>query len=203
MKLARQGLTIILAMVLSGCVTQDADTSRPGDASFTERERRLRSVSNWEMRGRIAVDTGNDAWQGRFTWWQDADALRVLIRGPLNSRPVEITGDGAELTVRTRRETRVLEDPESQLSELLGWWLPITSLPSWLLGLPDERYPAATIVLENDVLSTLVQRAWELQYGAYELQDFAQIPASIRLANAPLELVVTIDAWGPVSSDSP
>lgn len=200
MKLMRLPVTAILALTLSSCVTPpETDAAAPSDVSFTDRERRLRSVQYWEMRGRIAVDTGSDAWQGRFTWWQDADALRVLIRGPLNSRPVEITGNGDELIVRTRRETRVLEDPESQLSELLGWWLPITSLPSWLLGLPDERYPAATIVLENSVLSTLQQRAWALDYSAYEQQDFAQIPASITLTNESLQLVVTIDDWGPAA----
>lgn len=193
-------LAAIAAAALGGCVTQDADTDSLPGRSFEEREQLLRSVAHWEMRGRIAVDTGNDAWQGRFTWWQDADELRLLIRGPLNTRPIEIAGNGNELTVRTRRETRVLEDPETQLSELLGWWLPITSLPSWLLGLPDERYPTNTVVLDAAQLSALRQRAWELQYGAYELQNSVSIPGSIRLANEPLELVVTIDTWGPRSN---
>lgn len=183
-------------LMLSGCVTP-GDTVPLASGTFSERERQLRAVANWEMRGRIAVDTGADAWQGRFTWWQDGDALRLLIRGPLNTRPVEISGNGAELTVRTRREVRTLEDPESELSELLGWWLPITSLPSWLLGLPDERYPAATLVLEDAAVRTLQQRAWLLEYGAYEQQSAASIPGSIRLSNTPLELVVTVDDWGP------
>lgn len=190
-------LAAFAAIALGGCVTQDADTESSPARSFEEREQLLRSVEHWEMRGRIAVDTGNDAWQGRFTWWQDDNELRLLIRGPLNTRPIEIAGNGNELTVRTRRETRVLLDPESQLSELLGWWLPITSLSSWLLGLPDERYPATTFVLDAAQLSALRQRAWDLQYGPYALQNSVRIPASIRLANEPLELVVTIDTWGP------
>ncbi len=186
------------AMLLGGCATPpESAVSDTGTRSYSERETQLRSVRNWEMRGRIAVDTGDDAWQGRFTWWQDDDSLRLLIRGPLNTRPVEISGNGTELTVRTRRETRVLEDPESQLSELLGWWLPITSLQSWLLALPDDRYPIAELTLDEARLRTLQQRAWALQYGEYEPQAAAEIPASIELSHAPLELVVTIDAWGP------
>ncbi|MGD2167990.1 MAG: lipoprotein insertase outer membrane protein LolB [Gammaproteobacteria bacterium] len=202
MRLPRS-LAAVAALLLGGCATPPADTAAPPDLSFAERELQLRAVPSWEMRGRIAVDTGSDAWQGRFTWWQDTDALRVFIRGPLNTRPVEISGNGDALTVRVQRETRILDDPESQLSELLGWWLPITSLPNWLLGLPDDRYPAATMVLANARLSTLAQRAWQLEYGEYAHQDFAQIPASIRLTNAPLELIVTIDAWNPLSSATP
>lgn len=190
-----------LAILLSSCTTPPADPSQ-SEESFSDRERRLQAVATWEMRGRIAVDTGADAWQGRFTWSQDAEDLRVWIRGPLNSRPVEITGDGSELTVRTRRETRILENPETQLSELLGWWLPITSLPSWLLGLPDQRYGAAALVLDGALLSALQQRAWRLDFDEYARHDFARIPARIRLANEPLELVVTIDEWTPLS-DSP
>ena len=93
-----------VAMLLGGCVTPpETDVAASTGQTFAERESRLRSVRNWEMRGRIAVDTGDDAWQGRFTWWQDADALRLLIRGPLNSRPVEITGDGASLAAVLER----------------------------------------------------------------------------------------------------
>jgi outer membrane lipoprotein LolB len=202
MKKSLSRLSAVAALLLAGCVTPDSDTAAPA-TTFDERSRQLRAVTNWEMRGRIAVDTGEDAWQGRFTWWQDAAALRVVIRGPLNARPVEISGDGNQLTVRTRRETRVLEDPESELSALLGWWLPISSLPSWLLGLPDDRFAATTMVLDEQKLDTLEQRAWEIEYAEYELQGTALIPSGMRLLNEPLELVVTIDEWNAKSPDSP
>jgi outer membrane lipoprotein LolB len=186
------------AMLLAGCVTPP-ETQAPGtaDQSFEQREDALRAVRNWEMRGRIAIDTGTEARQARFTWWQEGESLRLNVRGPLNAGAVEIRGDEQSLTLRHRRETRVLTDPELQLSELLGWWLPVTSLQSWLLALPDSRYPIAEITLKDARLQTLQQRAWFLRYADYKNQAAADIPASITLSHAPLELVVTIDAWGP------
>jgi outer membrane lipoprotein LolB len=188
----------VLAMLLGGCVTPPAPDSpdTPG-RSWKQREDALRLVRTWEMRGRIAIDTGSEARQARFTWWQDGESLRLNVRGPLNAGAVEIRGDSETLTLRHRRETRTLTDPEYQLSELLGWWLPVTSLPNWLLGLPDERYPIAEITLDAARVSTLEQRAWSVRYTDYENRGSADIPGSIMLSHAPLELVVTIDTWGP------
>ena len=198
MKATAIGLLAAALLLSSGCAsleTRDVAT----DVSFRQRGEQLRSVTHWQMRGRIAVATGADAWQGRFNWWQDGDALRLVVRGPVGGRAVEISGDGASLTVRSRRETQVLSDPESQLSEMLGWWLPISSLPSWLLGLPDERYSSDSAIVERGLLQGLEQRDWLMRYDAYEQRDSALIPSGITMKHAPLELVVTIDDWSPQS----
>ena len=36
-----------------------------------ERQARLAAAESWEMRGRLAVDTGERAFQARFRWRQD------------------------------------------------------------------------------------------------------------------------------------
>jgi len=194
-------LVVAATFVLCSCANVTTETPAP-ERSLEDRSAQLRAVTNWEMRGRIAVDTGSDAWQGRFNWWQDGEALRLVIRGPVGARAVEITGDGSALTVRSRRETRVLDDPETQLSELLGWWMPISSLPSWLLGLPDERFAAESTVLDGGLLRGLEQRNWVMRYGDYAQREAALIPSGITLTHAPLELVVTIDDWSPQSASN-
>ena len=194
---------VMIAATFASCSCTHVVTEPPAaERSFQARSAQLRAVTHWEMRGRIAVDTGTDAWQGRFNWWQDGEALRLIIRGPVGARAVEITGDGTMLTVRSRRETRVLDDPETQLSELLGWWMPISSLPSWLLGLPDERFAADSTVLDGGLLRRLEQRNWGMRYGDYAQRETTLIPAGITLTHPPLELVVTIDEWAPLTDSN-
>ncbi|MGD8808607.1 MAG: lipoprotein insertase outer membrane protein LolB [Gammaproteobacteria bacterium] len=195
-------LTAAAALVLFGCANLSTREPVRADRSFDARAAALNAVTHWEMRGRIAVDTGEDAWQGRFNWWQEGETLRLVIRGPVGGRAVEITGDGNTLTVRARRETHVLSDPEAQLSELLGWWMPISSLPSWLLGLPDERFSSSSAVLRSGLLRGLEQRDWVMRYGDYARHDTALIPAGITFVHPPLELVVTIDDWSPMPGSS-
>jgi outer membrane lipoprotein LolB len=105
--------------------------------------------------------------------------------------------------VRSRRETRVLTDPETQLSELLGWWLPISSLSSWLLGLPDDRFAAESTILDGGLLQGLEQRNWVMRYGDYAQREATLIPSGITFTHAPLELVVTIDDWSPLEAAKP
>ncbi|HMB72696.1 MAG TPA: lipoprotein insertase outer membrane protein LolB [Gammaproteobacteria bacterium] len=190
------------ALCLAACASLEPETEPDSDLSYEARENQLRAITQWEMRGRIAVDTGTQARQGRFTWWQDGESLRVVIRGPLGAQSVEISGDGDLLRLRARRETRTLRDPEAQLSELLGWWLPITSLPSWLLGLPDPRFPMEATLVDSALLRGLDQRAWTMTYTQYENRGPVVIPSGITFTHAPLELVVTIDDWVALADTS-
>lgn len=183
------------AALLAGCTNLETRPDAPQASSYSDNERELRAITHWQMRGRLAIDTGQDARQGRFTWWQEGESLRLNIRGPLNAGAVEIRGDGEELTVRSRRETRTLSDPELQLSELLGWWLPVTSLPDWLLGLPDPRFARTTAVIDAGRLRDLAQREWTIQYTQYQQHGDVAIPAAITFTHGTLELVVTVDDW--------
>ncbi len=170
--------------------------------SLDQRRERLSAIGSWEMRGRIAIDTGEDAYQGRFNWWQDHDELALLIRGPFGAGSVEITGTVDELTVRSRRESWILDDAETELSELLGWWIPVGSLNAWLLGLPDAAYPARTAVSDG-VIDELEQRAWTLDYAEYQNAAGLLVPRTIDLKYGALKLVVTIDDWVNRDEDEP
>ena len=183
---------IALATCLAACATLTPETDGLGHA---ERMRRIASVDQWELRGRISVDTGDDAYQGRFTWRQTDDEMRLLIRGPLGAGAVEIRGTADALVVRARGESWQMQDPETELSDLLGWWLPVSSLRYWLLGAPDGRFPDTRLINEAGLLTSLEQRAWQLDYTRYDLQHDLLIPRSVELTHAPLELAVTIDDW--------
>jgi outer membrane lipoprotein LolB len=154
------------------------------------------------MRGRLTVDTGDRAAQGRFNWRQNDDALELVVRNSLGAGILRVTGRPDALTVTARGETRTLTDPETELSELVGWWLPITSLPHWLLGFPDGAFRAATELGRDGTLASLEQRLWRVAYPSYGLAPIATgeevlVPSRIDLAHGELALRLTIDDWQP------
>lgn len=165
--------------------------------NFEQRRARLESLAGWEMRGRLAIDTGERGYQARFEWRQAADSLRLSLRGPLGAGGVEIAGSSSALTVRARGETLSLDDPEAQLSELLGWWLPVTSLDAWLVGLPDRVFDADSDFGPDGLLASLEQRLWHLSYAAYQLESGWLVPRRIDMRHGELEVRLVVDSWQP------
>ena len=151
------------------------------------------------MSGRIAVNTGERAFQGRFRWHQAAEAIELSIRSPLGTGILQVAGPPERLTVTARGETWELSDPESELSALLGWWLPVRSFKAWLLGHADPAFPATEVLGPDRALRSLEQRFWELSYGSYQLSDGLLLPRRIDLSHGGLELRVMVDRWQPAS----
>ncbi|HEY8519199.1 MAG TPA: lipoprotein insertase outer membrane protein LolB [Gammaproteobacteria bacterium] len=182
---------------LGGCRTMPVG----GDGlTLDARRERLEAVEEWEMRGRLAVDTGERAFQGSFQWHQNRDALELVVRGPLGGGVLQVRGSPGALTVTSGGETWLLEDPEADLSELLGWWLPVASLPAWLVGLPDPAHRAETRTGEIGALESLEQRAWRLDYVSYQLREGLLIPRRIDMSHGPLKVRVAVDAWVPAGA---
>jgi outer membrane lipoprotein LolB len=194
----------LAALALSACASVKPIGS--DGLGYEDRRAKLEAVSAWQMRGRIAVDTGDGGGQARFYWQQNADALELTVRGPFGGGVLRVSGTPRELTVTARGDTRVLDDPETQLSEVVGWWLPVTSLHAWLLGLPDRQFPADAEVSSEGTLRTLEQRLWRLDYATYQLgaappptpsSAGVLVPRRIDLAHGDLRVRLTIDDWNP------
>jgi outer membrane lipoprotein LolB len=189
----------VAAALLAACATMPVGSD---GLSFEQRRGRLESVPSWEMRGRVAVSAGERAFQASFRWHQDADALELAVRGPLGAGALEVSGTPSALTVTSRGDTRMLSDPETQLSELLGWWLPVGSLHAWLLGLPDPAFNAATQPGPDGTLASFEQRLWRVAFASYQLAPAKNdagspllVPHKIELEHGELRLRLTIDDW--------
>jgi outer membrane lipoprotein LolB len=180
------------ALVLVGCAHTVLVDDQLG---YERRQSQLEAISDWSIDGRLTVDTGERGYQARFSWQQHDGELELLVRGLLGARSFRIEGDETRLTVQSRGETEVLTDPELQLSEMLGWWLPVTSVEHWLLGRPDPGYPADTARGAFDTLSMLNQREWAIRYEEYQLADGRLIPRHIVLSDAPLTLQLFVTDW--------
>jgi outer membrane lipoprotein LolB len=198
----RSAAVLAATVVLAACATLPTGTD---GLSLESRRGVLDSVGSWEMSGRLTVDAGDRAFQGRFNWRQDEGSLELLVRNPLGAGVLRVAGPHDALTVTARGETRTLVDPETELSELVGWWLPLGSLPAWLLGQPDPEFRAETQLGDDGTLATLEQRLWRVAYPTYQLVEKTNgangvlVPRRIDLMHAGLTLTLTIDEWRPAS----
>jgi outer membrane lipoprotein LolB len=193
--------------VLGGCATLRTGTD---GLNLEQRRETLQAVEAWEMRGRLSVDTGEERFQGSFNWLQQGEALELVVRGPLRNGVLRVEGHPDALTVTARGETRTLTNPETELSELIGWWLPVASLPDWLLGFPDDAFRAVTMPGADGTLGSIEQRLWRVDYPAYGLAatsggtgSQALVPRRIDMTHEALTLKLTIDDWQPTTAAAP
>ena len=188
------GLACLLA---GGCRTLPAIEDGLG---YEERRARLEETPDWRMNGRIVVNTGSEAFQGRFRWSQGEDGVELSINSPLGLNVLQVSGPPERLTVRAGGETWELADPEPELSAMLGWWLPVRSLDDWLLGYADPDFEAhRQLDSTRTELRTLNQRLWRLSYESYRLYGDVLLPRRIDLEHGELELRVIVDGWQPSS----
>ena len=106
------------------------------------------------MDGRITVDTGERAFQGRFQWHQFKDVIELSIRGPFGANILQMTGSSEQLVVHAQGETWRLLDPEPELSALLGWCYPLRGyalgcLDTLIQYSPREKNLAQVLLLEH------------------------------------------------------
>lgn len=190
--MSRIALLAVALVAAAGC--QRALVEHDG-LGFDERQARLAAIPAWEMRGRIAVETGERGFPATFRWRQEGDVSTLVIRGPFGAGAVEVTGSPERMVVTARGEQHVLEDPEEELSELLGWWVPVESLRAWLLGLPDPAYDADARIGRANVLTALEQRLWRLDYVGYQLAEGLLVPRRIDMSYDQLEVRLQVDRW--------
>lgn len=203
--MGRAAAALLCAAALSACATLPTGTD---GLSLERRRATLESIEAWEMRGRLTVDTGDRGVQGRFSWRQDGDALELTVRNALGAGVLRVAGQPDELIVTARGETRTLTDPELELSELVGWWLPVASLSSWLLGFPDGEFRAATQPGSDGTLASLEQRLWHVAYQSYGLASIETggqvlVPSRVEMSHRDLTLRLTIDDWQPRATNAP
>jgi outer membrane lipoprotein LolB len=204
----RWALALLAVAALGGCASLPTGTD---GRDLAARRDALAAVPTWQMRGRLTVDAGDRAFQGSFTWRQDDDSLELIVRGPFRNGVLQVTGPPNALQVTARGETRTLTDPEKELSELIGWWLPVASLPHWLLGFPDRAFPATTEPGADGTLAALEQRLWRVAYPLYGLAPLSTeaagaqvlVPSRVDLTHGELALQLTIDDWRPSAIVSP
>ena len=189
-------LQTLIIVSLAGCT--HTQIQKDG-FSYTTRQAQLEAIDNWEMDGRITVDTGERAFQGRFQWHQFKDVIELSIRGPFGANILQMTGSSEQLVVHAQGETWRLLDPEPELSAILGWWIPVKSLRTWLLGYPDPLFSAREEFGAGPALRTLEQRLWRLTYDSYQLFEDIMVPRRIDLSHNNLELRVIVDKWSPLS----
>lgn len=190
-------LTLTVGLLLSsGCATRPPAVETVPESVWLEHRARLETLTDWQVRGRVAIRRGDDGWNASFDWRQRQDSYRIRLRGPFGQGGIELHGDS--LGVWMRRSDRppvYARSVEDLLAQEIGWRLPVLGLVDWLRGLPVESQPASLDWDQRGRLQTLQQDGWHIDYPRYRSVDGRQLPDKVQLMRDQLQVKLVIDKW--------
>lgn len=150
----------------------------------------LQEWSRFDMRGRVAVASGEEGFTAALRWMQRDERARVEFDGPL--------GVGG-LRLQLERGRLVDEGVRKELERRLGFALPVESLRYWMLGVPDPAQSAdETLAATSLRLEGLQQAGWSLRFSDYAPIADAnyELPRRIEATREAVRVRLLIEGWG-------
>lgn len=185
---------IPLFVLLSACVTQKP---LPDVGSWPLQQQEIMSITDWQVRGRVALAVGEEGGKGRITWQQQGANIDLSFRGPFGAGAFRVFGDLDQLTLTTKEGDSYLSNrPEYDLEQQVGWSVPVKSLGYWVRGLPDPNQPLqSSQVAENGLLESLSQDGWQVTYSLYREYEGRVLPRKLSMTGKNVKIKMAVDNW--------
>lgn len=190
----RLATSLLLAALLSACA------ATPGPDGTTtpwgERLRLLGAVQQWQARGKLALRNGDQAETANLLWRQAGTTSDLQLSGPLGMSATRIHSDGALLEIQRGEEIRVLDisSPEAIVAST-GWDLPLAALPHWMKGLPQPGSEPAALEVEQDLLRSLEQDGWRVEFQDYGRFGRYTLPTRLKAERGATSARLLIRHW--------
>jgi outer membrane lipoprotein LolB len=193
----RRGAAVLMlvgAALIAGCKTVPEPT--PRSESWETRRAALQARDHFEIKGRVAVLAGQDGFTAGIRWVQNGAQSQIAFQGPLGVGGVQVTTDGAAMTVTNAHGDRLdNEAAHAELKARLGFDAPLQSLRYWTLGVPDPSSPGDEVVDVEQRLTGLAQNGWQIEYADYVVVKGLWLPGRMTLHSADVRVRLIVDHW--------
>jgi outer membrane lipoprotein LolB len=190
--LARRPVWILgLVSLLGACAT--APVTGPGQIAVRADPEKILS---YEFTGRISVKQDDKGHYGNIRWVKHGPETDITLLSPLGQVAAQIHSQAGSVTLRLDSE-RIYqaEDGETLTRQVLGYAVPVGGLAFWLLGSPAPGSAAEASRGSDDVLESLKQQGWRIQYPEYMTADGIRLPRRLVLERTGLEIRLVVDQW--------
>lgn len=177
-------LAAVLVLVLAGCVSNPVVQPAAPSAQAT-----------FALDGRIAVKYDGRRSSSGFHWQHDKAADDVLLLAPLGLTVAHIRQDASGAMLEEAGTLYQAPDSGMLMQRTLGWHLPLTGLPYWVMARPAPGSAADVARAENGQVASLSQDGWNIQYTAYQGAAADSLPTRLTLRREDLEIRLLIDQW--------
>lgn len=187
---------LVVVFLAAGCATRPPVSEPVSEAAWLNHQSLVARLTDWQVRGRVAVRTGEEGWNAHFDWHQQGLDYRIRLRGPFGQGAVELQGNSLGVWLKRADHPPVFAlDPETLLEQQTGWQLPVAGLSSWLRGVPVAGLDRDLHWDTQGRLLQLRQNGWLIDYSRYRDQGGLQLPDKLKLERDSVKVRFVIDNW--------
>lgn len=191
-------LGLLLLVLIAACAPVPPKLSPAVEQQWLHHQQQMQRLKQWQINGRMAIVSGEEAWNANVRWLQNAEDYQIYLNTPTGQGAILLEGSAQEVTLTTaNHETYRAEDPDKLIAQALNVPLPVSGLYYWIRGLSDESPIWDWEVHNNGYLKRLVQQGWNISFDNYQVVAGFSVPMRIFMNNDDLKVKVAISQWQP------
>ena len=185
----------LFSFLMASCTTLP-QKPLPVNYSWQTRATLLARLQNWELKGKIGIQTAEEAGSASIDWQQRGNEFTVSLYGPLGAHAIKLIGRPGQAIIQTADGKQyTATNPEQLLSQQTGWHLPVSYLRYWVRGLPVPNLPYQSQFDMNHRLNVLIQQGWLIQFLSYTRSGSLDLPTKIYISSSLLKTKLAIYDW--------
>jgi len=193
--------TVMLSLaLLTGCATSTpVDDGSRQSGQWESQQNTLEALETWQLAGKAGLRSPEENTSANLDWNQYPHYFRLLVSGPFGGGRTVLEGREGRFSLTSSEGRFEAESPEALMEEQLGWSLPVSAMPFWVRGLPDEEHSYQLEVDELGFPSHLIQDGWTIDYRDWERVDDLWLPRRLVMEYDEVRITLVINQWQPDS----
>ena len=196
-------LIAVLILLMSACAKNPpqpmGDSTQP---AYQRQLNELAEIDNWEIKGRISIQTTEEAFSASFKWRRLVDYQRIEITGMLGQQYaiLEITPEQSLLTVQDRPPV-VASDIDELMWSQVGITIPVELLTDWIKAYPTSSTEQSIRINEDGMIREMSFQNWQVTYKKYsDYPDYKDLllPSRTTVTNDRETIKLAIKTWLPL-----
>ena len=167
-------VSILLLMLVSCATVKEQKTKETGPitrepAGWSDEKQKRQQITNWEIRGRLGVQTESNGGSLDIIWKQSGDDFTIHLIAPLGGGSHHIQGEKNYAVIRfPDGEKKTVDDIDEVFATVLEVDLPASAIKDWVRGLPASVLSQEYISWnKNGQLDRLKQSGWNVHLNRY------------------------------------
>ena len=158
----------LLCLIIASCATvKQQITTEP--AAWVAEQQKRQQVNNWEIRGRLGVQTETTGGTLDIIWKNADEDYSIRLIAPLGAGSYLVQGNSDYAEIRfPDGQTDIVSNIDVVFTSILDVDLPASAVKDWIRGLPSKTLTVEQISWnEQGLLNKIKQSGWNVEMSKY------------------------------------